>query len=96
MRGWLQFYFWTGLLAVAGFVALAFAITGSLLTGLLSMAATALLLMVYFRLLGRLAWWCREEVAEAESKRSTAKNAKGSKKETWIPMFDRRSLEADP
>lgn len=67
-RGWLQFYFWSGLLSTAGFVALAFAIAGPLWMGVVSMAVIAPLLMVYFRLLGRLAWWCREEVAEAEER----------------------------
>ena len=42
------------------------------------MVAVALLLLVYFRLLGRLAWWCREVVAEADQQAELAKQTEGN------------------
>jgi hypothetical protein len=66
-RGWLMFYFLSGGMAVAGLAAATFAFSSRLVVSLVSMVMLAAILMLYFRLLGRLAWCCREAVAEAET-----------------------------
>ncbi len=66
-RGWLKFYVLSGGMAVAGLAAAAFAFSARLVVSLAAMVLLAAILMLYFRLLGRLAWCCREAVAEAET-----------------------------
>ena len=65
---WVQFYGLSVVLAAAGLAVLLGFRRGGLLLDFLVLFLVTALSMIYFRLLGRLAWCCREAVAEDESR----------------------------
>ena len=64
---WVKFYGLSVVLAAAGLAILLGFRRGGLLLDFLVLFLVTALSMIYFRLLGRLAWCCREAVAEDES-----------------------------
>jgi hypothetical protein len=66
-RGWVTFYLATAvLLAAAGALVVAAFFTGALWAMIAVAAISAVVWLIYFRLLGRLAWYCAEHSAPAE------------------------------
>jgi hypothetical protein len=71
-RGWLMFYLLSAGMAVVGLAAATFAFSARLAVSLICMVVLAVILVLYFRLLGRLAWCCREAIAEVETEEETS------------------------
>jgi hypothetical protein len=65
---WLMFYFETGLLVFAAVLGLASLLFGGVLMLLPVSALLVLVMMLYFRLLGRLAWACGSSAADADDR----------------------------
>ncbi len=66
-NGWLTFYFMTAmLLAAAGIVVLTIFAADSRYGLIAAAVALSLVWLIYFRLLGRLAWYCTDRSAVAE------------------------------
>ena len=72
---WVQFYALSVVLAAAGLVILLGFRRGGLLLDFLVLFLVTALSMIYFRLLGRLAWCCREAVAELGSQEATPRES---------------------
>jgi hypothetical protein len=70
-RGWIRFYILSGALISLAVLAVLLHAFDSFVVQLVATTLVALAGMVYFRLLGRLAWCCREAVAQAETDEQT-------------------------
>jgi DNA-directed RNA polymerase subunit M/transcription elongation factor TFIIS len=74
-RRWLQFYGLTAVLISAALAAWQLRWFESVLLNFLAAAAAVAAGLLYFRLLGRLAWCCQEAVAKAENQRESQDEA---------------------
>jgi MFS family permease len=72
---WVQFYALSVVLAMAGLVILLGFRRGGVVLDFLVLFFVTALSMIYFRLLGRLAWCCREAVAEPVSPEAAPREA---------------------
>jgi hypothetical protein len=66
-RGWVTFYFVTAVLLTAVLAGVINAFTFGAIWGMIAVAlALGVVWLIYFRLLGRLAWYCTERTAAAD------------------------------